>query len=366
MGSITKWKGSKYYYIRYDLPPGPNGERRVKTESTKSTKLQVAKDLLRQREEELHKGTYVDATELTFGEYMHAWLKRAEHNGASQTSLHGYNCNLKNHIIPGLGTIKLQRLSPLAIQTFYDNLSIKGLSAKTIRNIHGVIHVALDQALKMQMIQRNPATAVEPPKLRKSEVKAADIMAVKKVLDEAKGTPYYTPICIALATGLRRGEVCGLQWGDFDQKRSTLTVRRSLAQAFGEVHVKTPKNNKARVVPIPPTLHKILLEHKQWQADTAESIYICTNRRGEVITPNGLGAAISRLCTKANTYIHMHGLRHSQATELIASGAPVKAVSERLGHSTVQITQDIYTHVLPHTQQALVGMVEDLLQQVLE
>ena len=213
---------------------------------------------------------------------------------------------------------------------------------------------------KRGRIIRNPADAVDAPKQSKTEIKIATPEAIGALLRAAHGTPYYMPIYIAAATGMRRGEVLGLQWSDFDVAQSALTVRRALCYVPpGNVFTKEPKNRRARVVPIPRDLVDALVEHHKARPGT---LFICTLEDGHVITPGALDEAFRRIRKRAKVSVSLHGLRHSQATLLINAGIPVKVVSERLGHSTVQITQDIYTHVMPHMQQQAVSVIEEMLK----
>jgi integrase len=182
-------------------------------------------------------------------------------------------------------------------------------------------------------------------------------------------SPFRLPILIAMSTGMRKSEILGLKWCDFDRIRNILSVRRSLSQIPGKVFAKDTKSGRPRVVPIPASLALILTGHKQEQE--SQGIYkpdgwICARENGDMLTPRAFGQAFHRLKTTHNFDFTLHGLRHTQATMLIAAGVPVKIVSERLGHATSSITQDIYAHVLPHMQERAVTVVDSIITPLLQ
>jgi len=185
----------------------------------------------------------------------------------------------------------------------------------------------------------------------------------------AGNTKYRIPILIVLATGMRRGEVLGLRWEDFNSQKRVLAVRRSLSQTRTGVSVKEPKSGRARAVMVPRFLVDELLRHREEQRRhkailrddyTPDDGWVCADETGRPFAPKWLGNQFRRLARSANVDVTLHGLRHTQATVLIMSGVPVKVVSERLGHSTVNITQDIYAHVLPHMQEQAVEVLDGL------
>lgn len=169
---------------------------------------------------------------------------------------------------------------------------------------------------------------------------------------------------------MRRGEVLGLTWDDFDAERRTLTVRRALSQVGPtQVIVKEPKTGRSRSVVIHDSMVEELTKHRQWQLGLKEALgceysdkgRICANPDGGMMTPSLLSKQFKRICRANRIDLTFHGLRHTQATTLITSGVPVRVVSERLGHSNTSITQDIYTHVLPHMQEKAAEVIGQLM-----
>jgi integrase len=244
-----------------------------------------------------------------------------------------------------------------------------GLAPKTVRNIHGVIHASLSQAVRWQMIAVNAAAAVDPPKVSRREVTTASEGQIRNLIDVVNLSPYRMPVLVVVCTGMRRGEALGLKWEDFDEERRTLCVRRSISQVVGRVFPKEPKSGRSRVVVMPETLVRELVQHRQQQAlnktllgeDYKDDGWICASGDGSLITPNALGKGFMRLARAAQVKTTLHGLRHAQATQLIMAGVPAKVVSERLGHANTGITQDLYTHVLPHSQQQAADVMERLI-----
>ena len=354
-GSIIR-RGSTYY-IRYELPRGADGRRRQKAVPCPGMNKKQAEQRLREVLAQLHQGMYADPSVLTFSEYLDGWLRRIEARVA-RTTLETYRLDVRLHIKPFIGHIRLDRITPLALQDLYQQLS-KRFAPKTVRNIHGVIRGALQQAVRLRLLPFNPAVNVDPPRVPKAEIRIAGTDDLSRLLFAAQGSKYRIPIMIALATGMRRGEVLGLQWDDFEPERGWLTVQRSVVAVSGEVIVKGTKTGKGRIVPIPVALTRALLRHKESRAGA--NSWICTDAEGHRLKPRAFSTAFSRLVAGLDMDITLHSLRHTQATALLMAGVPVKVVAERLGHSTVATTQDIYGHVLPHMQDRAVEVIEKLL-----
>jgi len=191
---------------------------------------------------------------------------------------------------------------------------------------------------------------------------------VVRLMTATLDSEYRIPILIGLATGMRRGEVVGLKWEDFSLERRTLTVRRSLCQLRGAgVIEKSTKTGKARVVVLPENVADELAAHRESQQRLAAQP-ACDPPEldmheygGHRLSPDVLTKAFRRIACRIGLQINYHGLRHTQATMLIMAGVPAKVVSERLGHSTIQITRDIYAHVLPHMQEQAAEVIGEIL-----
>lgn len=368
-------KRGETYYIRYDEPRGADGRRKQKMLACKGMNKRQAEQRLRDILTNLHNGAYIAPSSMTFSEYLHKWLDFEKEKIAPQTH-ERYVEMAEKHIIPALGALKLDKIKPLAIQE-YCSKALKsgrvdgkgGLAPKTVRNLHGMIHASLAQAVKWQLLSANPADAAEPPRAPRKEIRTANAEDIAKLWAAAANTKYRIPILIALATGMRRGEVVGVKWDDFDAGRKILMVRRSLTQTRRGVEEKETKTGRARVVMIPDSLITELQAHRKEQElrksilgdEYVDEGWICADLHGERLSPKWLGNQFTRMAQSVGVGLTLHGLRHTQATTLIMAGVPVKVVSERLGHSTVTITQDIYAHVMPHMQQQAADVMEEVL-----
>lgn len=368
-GSVYKDKKSSRYYIRFDLPPGPNGERRQKMVSCgpEVTEPKQAELVLAQMIADVSRQVYIDPAKTTLREYLNDWLAHSK-NHLSPSTYERYRDLVRGHINPKLGHVKLDKLQPIQLQHYLTEKQRSGrldgtggLSAKTVKSIHALLHGALGQAVRWRMIPLNPADAVQPPRVKRKQMPTATEEDVARLLIAIAQSRYRLPILIALATGMRRSEVCGLKWCDFDSDRQYLTVCRAVVQLDRGVAEKGTKTDKPRIVPI-PTMLADELKAAYARRGAGPNDWICIHARGGGLAPRSLDKHYRDLRREVGVEVTLHGLRHTQATNLILAGVPVKVVSERLGHSTVSFTQDVYAHVLPHDQQKAVEIVEDMLR----
>jgi len=371
MGTIYK-KGDTWY-IRYDVPRGIDGKRRQVSKACTGMTKRQAEQLLRETESQIVRGEYQAPMHMTMATYFDEWLTHAQSGLAASTHTL-YTLLVESHIKPALGKLKLDQLTPLHIQRFYKQLeepgsnrnsSKRGLGAKAIKNIHGVLHKALAQAVRWGLLARNPADAVDLPKMTRPKVNAASPKELQQIMQAIEHVgEWRLPILITIGTGMRRGEVLALQWQDYNPEEKTLSVRQALSQ-INEKHVilKSTKTDRARVVLLNNSLAEELNRYHELTPYRAPTDWICSQDDGNHHTPRHLTRAFERIIRRLGLKLTLHGLRHSHATALIAAGVPVKTVSERLGHSTVVITQDTYTHVLPHMQREAAETIETLWQQ---
>jgi integrase len=274
---------------------------------------------------------------------------------------------VKKHILPTLGGVKLQKLTPVMINALYAQLlrdgkvcGSGGLSANSVRRVHATLHRALNDAVRWDRLFRNPCDAADPPRLgaeREEKTHAWTNLELRKFLDTVKNERLY-PLWLTLAmTGLRRGEALALRWVDVDLDRARLSVRRSLVPINGTVEVHEPKTSRGRrLVALDPFTVSVLKawgrrqkeEHLEWGPAWTDSGLLFTRADGKLIHPERVSKAF-RAAVKKNglPQIHLHDLRHTHATLALEAGVHPKVVSDRLGHSTVAITLDIYSHVIP-------------------
>ena len=285
--------------------------------------------------------------------------------------------------MPAIGRIELQKLKPLHIQEYY-NEALKsgrlhgkgGLSAQTVKHHHRVLSESMKKAVRWQLINHNPCDAVDAPKPEKKEMRALDEKESAVLLNATEGTRLYYPVLIALTTGLRRGELIGLKWSDVNFAGGSLSVNRTIETTrISGVIEKTPKTKKSRrlialadlTLSALKTLRKEQSEQKLRLGPLyRDSGYLLANDDGTLWNPEVLTKAFQRLVKKTDVgHVRFHDLRHSHASQLLKQGVNPKIVSERLGHSSIAITMDTYSHILPGLQEEAASKINDALKEAI-
>lgn len=293
---------------------------------------------------------------------------------ASPKTIERYRQIIENNIKPSIGGYQLSKLKPLHIQSFYtDSLTTGrkdgkgGLSAQTVLHFHRLLHRALGQAVKWQLLARNPADAVESPRPERKEMTALDEKETAHLLKRFEGSRMHVPVIIAVTTGLRRGEFLALHWSDIDLDDGQITVNQAIEQTKEGLRFKTPKTERSRrSVALPSFVVEILQAHKREQAEIRLQLgpayennnLVFPRQDGTAWPPDSFSTAFAAFVRRSGLpHVRLHDLRHSHATQLLRQGVHPKVVSERLGHSKVGITMDTYSHVLP-------GMQEDAAEKI--
>lgn len=319
-----------------------------------------AQKKLNEKIQELSDGTAVKPSPQTFAAFLEEWLREYAERNVSPTTAQRYR-QLAQYAIDALGSTVLQELSPLALERFYGQLadgkgkSGRKLSRRTVRHVHDTLRGALNTALRWKLIRVNPAIACRLPKPERTEARIVEDAELGRLIDAARGHAWaYAMLVLDSATGLRRGELCGLRWVDCDLDGAALTVARSLEQTKAGLRIKPPKNGKTRRLTLPAAAVDVLREHKQTQArnrrlfgadyNAALDLVFCSPA-GDYLKPNTVSPAIAVFAAKAGLKgIGLHSLRHSHGSQLLAAGVPLPTVSKRLGHSSVAVTAAIYAH----------------------
>jgi integrase len=269
----------------------------------------------------------------------------------------------QNHIIPAIGDMKLADVKPIHIQSIIDSLS-KTHKPSTITTIRTIVHIIFESAVSCRLIEYNPVTPIHAPRNRRTAVRTLDNTELSRLITASKGTPFELSILVTIFTGLRKGEVCGLQWDDLNISTGTLLVCHSVSQISAEhIELKSTKSDKSRLIKLPSALLAVLKSVKaKRQAKGLMSEWICCRNDGSMMTPNALSSGYCRVVKKAgikNTSIHK--LRHTHATVLMDAGVPLKVISERLGHASINTTASIYLHVTQHMQDVAADVLDDKL-----
>lgn len=376
-------KDYTYWEARYTVGYDPGTGKQIQKSITGKTQGEVAKKL-KEATAALDAGTYIAPNKTTVAQWMDTW--RAEYLGAVKSStISSYEATIKNHIKPCLGSIKLESLTTQDIQEFYNarqkgDETRKPLAPKTIKNIHGVLHKALEQAMLNGLIRNNPADPCVLPRRPKQKVKPLNEEQITKLIKALKGHKYENLILTTLFTGLREGEICGLQWDCVNLETGTILVDKQLQSLRKSVRgnrdkyaLVLTKNGKERYLTIAPFVVELLKKEKAKQdanREYYEDLYeesglVFTDESGHRITPQAAYRAFKLVVTELGMpKTRFHDLRHSYAVASLRSGDDVKTVQENLGHATAAFTLDTYGHVTEQMKTESANRMEAFIQSV--
>jgi integrase len=373
-------RGKNSWAVVVDLGRDPGtGERRRLWRSVKGTKRD-AEALLVQLLHERDLGIDERPARLTVGEFLERWLTDvAATNTAPKT--YRTDCDVvRRHVIPAMGALQLAKLRPQQIQAYYARCLASGrldgkggLSPRSVVRHHQVLHAVLRQAVKWQLLARNPADAAVPPRGERRGMRVLNPEEVQRLFAAADATPYGAVVRLAVYTSLRQGEVLGLRWRDLDLDGGSLHVQQTVQSLPGRgVFFRQPKSAKSRrAVALSPDTASLLREHHRRQAEErlrAGSAYedqdlVFATAIGRPIDPSNLRRAWRGIVKRAAIgHLRFHDLRHTHASMMLKQGVHLKVVSERLGHASIAITADTYSHVLPGLQAAAAAQFDGLLR----
>ncbi|NQT73709.1 MAG: site-specific integrase [Chloroflexi bacterium] len=354
-------------------------KRRQQWQSIKGTKKDAEREM-RVLLTSLETGTYLKPTKMTLGEYLERWLRDYVQTNVRPKTAEGYVNKINRHILPELGQIPLTDLKPSHIQEFY-RLKLEsgrvdgegGLGPSTVNQMHRILSASLRHAVKWGLVGRNVAEAVDPPRIPRNEPHTLDSKDVNTLLEAIKGTPYHPVFHLAIYTGLRRSELLGLRWRDIDLDMATLSIVQTRMQLpGGKSFFQEPKTSKGRrQVALSPSSVLMLREYREQQelqsimagwVITPDSPVFCYED-GSPILPDTITHVFIKFARKVGLHgVRFHDLRHTHASLMLKQGIHPKVVSERMGHSTVSITLDVYSHVTPGIQQAAALAFEEVVQ----
>ncbi len=310
---------------------------------------------------EVDRGTFRETKRYSLSEWFNVWIADYGVDWKPNTAI-DYRKKAERHILPALGKVQLSALSPVQVQRFVNRLSepkgdAPGLSAKTVKNLHGILHSCLKDAVAAGILPRNPADNIKLPKVRKAELGPIMDSDLGRFMEACKGEEYGLLFLLDLFTGMRQSEIIGLQWGDIDFEAATIHVCRQLQKSRerDEYIFVTPKNGKSRLIPFPPSVGAILKRQRTKQARwklvagpawNNPNDLVFTGPTGEHMKHRNVQKHFRKLCDSIglpNT--RFHDLRHSCAIMGLQSGCSIKAVSDMLGHYSSSFTMDVYADV---------------------
>jgi integrase len=364
-GSITRRKDG-LYMARYTVEM-PDGMRKRKTIYGKERE-EVAEKLIEALSNR-NRGLVFDADNLKLGEYLGRWLTDSVRDTVRPTTFERYEQVVRLHIRPVLGKVKLKNLTSAHVRGLYRQKLDSGLSSRTVQYVHVTLHKALKQAIADGLIPRNVTEAVKPPQVRREEMQPLTAEQVKVLFKAVKGDRLEALYVLAVTAGLRQGELLGLKWDDIDLEVGTLRVRRTLTTAKGGPVLSAPKTRGSRrTVRLSQMALEALRSHLERQLEEIDSVGSMWRENGLIFASES-GEPLSRQHVTARRFkpllkraglppIRFHDLRHSCATLLLSKNVNPKIVSEMLGHATIAITLDTYSHVLPTMQESAARAME--------
>jgi integrase len=363
-----------HWAIILDLRDPTTGKRRRKWHSFAGTKRQAQIECARLISE-MKGGAYLEPSKTTVTQFLERWLDHAKSQVSPRT--HERYCEIvRKNIVPALGAVFLDKLRPAQISAAYSKALTSGrrdgkggLAPTTVVYMHRLIKQALGQAVRWELLARNPADAVDPPKAQRGSLTTYDMTQTVRLLEELRESRLRLPVLLGVMCGLRRGEIVALRWRHIDLAAGKMMVVESAEQTAAGIRYKPPKSGRGRTVALSAMVTAELRLHRLAQAEEllglgvmqSDTTFVYTRQDGEPMQPRSLSQMWSTITT-ALPRIRFHDLRHAHATHMLAAGVHPKVASERLGHSRVGITLDLYSHVLPGMQEDAAARVDEAYQ----
>lgn len=306
-------------------------------------------------------------------DFLTSWLRDIIKHRVRERTYERYREIVMLHILPALGKTKLQKLTPQQLQALYNQKLQEGYAPQTVKHIHRVLHKALGDALKWQLVVRNVCDVVSAPRVPKKEAQILSGEQAQQFLEAARGDSLEALYVLALTTGMRQGELLGLKWEDIDMGIGTLQVKRTIARLVGKgFTVSEPKTTKSRRrIHLTRMAIEALKQHRTRQQKARLAVgpawneqgwVFCNTMGGPIDARNMIRRSFRPILAKAELpMIRFHDLRHSAASLLLTLGVHAKVVQELLGHSQISVTLDTYSHVLPSLQEEAAHRLDTLL-----
>ncbi|MBQ3146835.1 MAG: site-specific integrase [Oscillospiraceae bacterium] len=365
---IKHGKEYTWWEARYTTGYDPGTGKQIQKTITGKTQKEVSQKL-KAATAAIDEGTYVAPCKMTVGQWMDTW--REEYLGSVKPlTLQTYSLQIDKHIKPGLGATKLDTLTPHLVQKFYNSLQ---MSPKSVKNVHGVLHSALQQAVLNGLISVNPTNACKLPKVEKYEIQPLEPHQVAALLQEARKDSYANLFTVAVFTGMRQGELLGLSWDNVNFETGIITVKQQLQCKDGNYFLQTPKNGKGRtILPAQVVMDTLKAEQAKQQKAQESSMGAWSNPHNFVFT-DALGKHLVRrtvvkhfkaITERAGITARFHDLRHSFAVNSLMIGDDVKTVQANLGHATAAFTLDVYGHITQKMQEDSANRMQQFFESV--
>ncbi len=373
--TITR-AGKEYTYweARYTTGRDPGTGKQIQRSITGKTQKEVAQKL-KAATAAIDAGTYSAPSKMTVGQWLDIWT--AEYLGAVKPrTVDLYKGVAKSRIKPGLGAVKLETLTPHTVQSYYNGLSKEGLAPKTVKNIHGILHKALQQAVANGYIKTNPADSCILPRPVRRGLKPLDEDMITAFLKAIQGHQFGDLFTVTLFTGMREGEALGLLWDCVDLTKGTITVDKQLQLirgSGGQYQMVPTKNSKSRSITLAASVVKVLRDVKRQQLENRlrygplweDSGFVFTDELGHHLSASSVYKSFKKVMEQIGSpETRFHDLRHSYAVASIRSGNDIKTVQENLGHATAAFTLDVYGHVTEKMKQESAAQLDQFIKAV--
>ncbi|MDX3353312.1 tyrosine-type recombinase/integrase [Streptomyces sp. ME01-24h] len=366
-GTITKRKDGRYQAAVYVLQPDGTRARKFAYGKTWAECDGKRRELL----DKVDSGIPVPTRSAKLAEWLPYWLENIVKPRRKLSTYDKYEAHVRLYLVPRLGSKRLESLSVADVRRFLNGLE-RDTTGPTAKESHRVLRTALSAACREELVARNVAALVEPPRPRARELSPWTLDETLAFLAAARKDPLYAAFVLAIAMGLRRGEIVGLRWADVDLDKRVLYVRQQTQRRRGVLYDDDPKGRRRRAVPMPALCIAPLRWHRMRQAAVRQRAgeqwqgkgdYVFTTRTGRPVEPRNLYRSFTRVADSAQLrVIRLHDARHGCATLLTAAGVAPRVVMEILGHSQISITMDVYTHVVQDTQREAISHMDRLLR----
>lgn len=387
-GGTIRQRSDGRWEARYTVGIDPGTGKQIQKSVYAQTQKEV-RQKLSEKTVELDQGTYFEPTKIKLCDWLDTWLN--DYMGDKKyLTVKGYRAQCNTHIKPSLGAVTLPALTPVMIQKFYNGLrnvdgKEKGLAPKSVRNVHGILSKALNQAVKIGYVRTNPCTNVTLPRVEKPDIRPLTDEQVKMFLKVAVGDEIYGLLLEAVIfTGLREAEVMGLTWDCVDFENGTLTINKQLQKrpkSAGGFVFSSLKNDKTRILKPAPFVMELLKRRKaeqdvqctaageawlvDWNDDEGNNTLVFTTLTGANLSPQTVYNHFKKLAAEIGApNATVHDLRHTYAVLSLQNGDDVKTVQGNLGHATASFTLDVYGHVSEHMQQASADRMEQYIHSI--
>lgn len=373
-GNIRKRSNGSWearYTVGIDNKTGKQIQKSVYGKTQKEVRQKLSKII-----SEIDEGTYIEPSKMKLSDWLDIWLSDYIGN-VKPSTVKSYTDHVKLNIEPYIGNVPLVKLNTPMIQSTYNELlRNKGLSAKTVKNVHGVLHRALDQAQKLGYLRTNPSCAVILPRIQPPPINVLDDSDLIRFLQEIKGNPYERVFYVTVFTGLRQGEIMGLTWDCVNFGNNTLFINKQHGKVKGgnEYVFSSLKNDKPRLVEVASEVMDVLKKQKEWQEhwkaklgsawDNSDNL-VFTTEMGRYLSNQTVYLAFKKVVKKLGLdNVRFHDLRHTFAVNSLKAGDDIKTVQENLGHHTAAFTLSTYAHVTSSMKHASANRMDQFIKSV--